>query len=119
MNTKIDGTPLSVTVADTEIARLTRLCRYFRPWYPGLKPHSADPSPSGHEQELRAKLIRQILTDASMALEEKIAGLSMEEATAFVRGFRIEVAVGVGRQVMREKEDRTAVEKLLRDLPEV
>lgn len=119
MNTKTDGTPLSVMIADTEVARLTRLCRYVRPWYPGLKPHSTDPVPSGHEQELRAKLIRQILTDASMALEEKIAGLSLEEATAFVRHFRIEVKPGVNRLVAREQEDRSAVEKLLQDLPDV
>ncbi len=119
MNIKTDGTPLSVTIADTEIARLTRLCRYFRPWYPGLKPHSTDPSPSGHEQELRAKLIRQVLTDASMALEEKIAGMNLEEATAFVRSFRIEVTTGSSRQMEREKEDRSAIEKLLQDLPEV
>ncbi len=119
MNIKTDGTPLSVTIADTEIARLTRLCRYVRPWYPGLKPHSTDPVPSGHEQEMRAKLIRQILTDASMALEEKIAGMSLEEATAFVRHFRVEVKAGISRQVAREKEDLSAVEKLLQDLPDV
>ena len=119
MNIKTDGTPLPVTIPDTEIARLTRLCRYVRPWYPGLKPHSTDPTPSGHEHELRAKLIRQILTDASMALEEKIAGMTLEDATAFVRSFRIEVKAGTSRQLMREKEDISAVEKLLQDLPEV
>lgn len=119
MNIKTDGTPLSLTVADTEIARLTRLCRYSRPWYPGLKPHSTDPVPSVHEQELRAKLMRQILADASMALEEKIAGLSLEDATAFVRHFRIEVKAGVSRPLAREKEDLSAVEKLLKDLPDV
>ena len=119
MNIKTDGTPLSVTIADTEIARLTRLCRYIRPWYPGLKPHSTEPTPSGHEHELRAKLARQILADASMALEEKIAGMSLEDATAFVRSFRIEVKAGISRPVAREKADLSAVEKLLKDLPEV
>ncbi len=119
MNTKTDGSPLSVKIADTEIARLTRLCRYFRPWYPGLKPHSTDPLPSGNEQEMRAKLIRQILTDASMALEENISGMTLEDATAFVRHFRIEVKPGVNRQLTREHEDRSSIEKLLKDLPEV
>lgn len=119
MNTKTDGSPLSVTIADTEIARLTRICRYFRPWYPGLKLHSTDPLPSGNEHEMRAKLIRQILTDASMALEEKIAGMNLEEATAFARHFRIEVKSGVNRQVARDQEDRASIEKLLQDLLEV
>ncbi|HTJ77728.1 MAG TPA: hypothetical protein VL357_01915 [Rariglobus sp.] len=119
MNTKIDGTPLSLTIADTEVARLTRLCRYSRPWYPGLKPHSTDPTPAGHEHELRAKLIRQILADASMAIEEKISGMSQEDATAFVRNFRIEVKAGTSRPVAREKADLSAVEKLLNDLPDV
>jgi hypothetical protein len=54
---------------------------------------------------MRIKFIRQILTDASMALEEKISGMSLEEATALVRHFRIEVKSGFNRQVAREQED--------------
>lgn len=115
------GRPFTVVIPDEVRARLSRLCRYTMPaatCAPHFKP-SSDPQVYGSECDFRAHLVRHILDEVSLAMEEAISGLPVGDACRFVCRPRIEIAdPGLGhtsRSWLRARSEEEAVKQLLQE----
>lgn len=88
MSTKIQGRQFSIKTPDETLARLLRIVRASNPWRRQHVDEYSETIASGSESDERGDLVRRILEEATLAIEEAIESIPAE-----VTGFRRKEAV--------------------------